>query len=76
MASVLTIRNLDETVKQQLRIRAAINGRSMEAEVREILAREVSKPAPPGTPGKFRELVGVWKGRMTTDEVMDATRGE
>jgi antitoxin FitA len=33
----LTIRQLDESVKAQLRIRAAHNGRSMEAEARAIL---------------------------------------
>jgi len=37
--STLTVRNLDEDLKIRLRIRAAENGRSMEAEVREILAQ-------------------------------------
>ena len=37
MAS-LTIRNLDETLKRRLRLRAAGHGRSMEEEVREIRA--------------------------------------
>ncbi len=41
MASMM-IRNLDETVKKRLRLRAAENGRSLEAEVRDILAREAS----------------------------------
>ncbi len=36
----MTIRNLDETVKRRLRLRAAENGRSLEAEVRDILGRE------------------------------------
>lgn len=36
MASI-TIRNLDEATKRKLKIRAAINGRSMEQEAREIL---------------------------------------
>jgi plasmid stability protein len=36
MASI-TIRNLDDTLKQQLRIRAAQHGRSMEEEARELL---------------------------------------
>lgn len=36
MASI-TVRNLDEELKQRLRVRAAANGRSMEQEVREIL---------------------------------------
>ena len=36
MASI-TIRNLDDSVKARLRVRAAKHGRSMEAEAREIL---------------------------------------
>ena len=36
MASI-TVRNLDERVKQKLRVRAAANGKSMEQEVRDIL---------------------------------------
>ena len=36
MASI-TVRNLDDGLKQRLRIRAAENGRSMEQEAREIL---------------------------------------
>lgn len=43
MAS-LTVRNLDETVKKRLKLRAAERGRSLEQEVREILSREVEKP--------------------------------
>jgi plasmid stability protein len=35
--SVLTVRNLDDDLKTRLRVRAAQHGRSMEAEVREIL---------------------------------------
>lgn len=34
----ITIRNLDTRVKERLRVRAARNGRSMEAEARSILA--------------------------------------
>ena len=33
----ITIRNLEENTKRKLRIRAAMNGRSMEQEAREIL---------------------------------------
>jgi antitoxin FitA len=33
----IIIRNLDETTKRKLKVRAAMNGRSMEQEVREIL---------------------------------------
>jgi plasmid stability protein len=39
--ATLTIRNLDETVKRRLQVRAALNGRSMEAEVRASLAAAV-----------------------------------
>lgn len=39
MAS-LTIRNLDERVKQTLRVRAAARGISMEAEARRVLATD------------------------------------
>jgi plasmid stability protein len=35
--AALTIRDLDETIKTRLRVRAAHNGRSMEAEARVIL---------------------------------------
>jgi plasmid stability protein len=38
MASI-TIRNLDDSVKKKLRKRAAENGRSLEAEARDILSR-------------------------------------
>ena len=36
--ATLTIRNLDETVKRGLQVRAALNGRSMEAEARDLLS--------------------------------------
>lgn len=39
--STLTIRKVDEDVKRRLQIRAAQNGRSMEAEVRAILGDAV-----------------------------------
>ena len=43
MASI-TIRQLPETTKRKLKIRAAEQGRSMEQEAREILNAELSKP--------------------------------
>jgi plasmid stability protein len=44
--ATLTIRNVDETVKRRLQVRAALNGRSMEAEAREALSEFVaSSPA-------------------------------
>jgi antitoxin FitA len=41
----LSIRDLDESVKQRLQSRAARHGRSMEAEVRVILTEAVRDPA-------------------------------
>jgi antitoxin FitA len=43
MAAV-SIRNLDDTVRERLRVRAAAHGRSMEAEMRAILAEAVRDP--------------------------------
>jgi plasmid stability protein len=42
MASI-TIRNLEETTKRKLKIRAAVHGRSMEQEAREILKDALHK---------------------------------
>ena len=43
MAAV-SVRNLDDQVKERLRIRAALHGRPMESEIRAILAEAVSEP--------------------------------
>jgi len=43
--AALSIRDLDESVKQRLQARAARHGRSMEAEVRAILTEAVREPA-------------------------------
>lgn len=43
MASI-TIRNLDDEVKQRLRIRAAAHGHSMEQEARDILGAALEQP--------------------------------
>ena len=44
MASI-TIRNLDEPLKSRLRIQAAIHGRSMEEEARDILRSALNQEA-------------------------------
>jgi antitoxin FitA len=43
--AALSIRDLDDSVKQRLQSRAARHGRSMEAEVRAILTEAVREPA-------------------------------
>ncbi len=40
--ATITVRDLDEATRSKLRIRAARNGRSMEAEVRDILETAVT----------------------------------
>jgi plasmid stability protein len=45
--ATLTIRNLDQAVKERLRIRAAEHGRSMEAEARRILQTALGEAARP-----------------------------
>ena len=91
MSTTLTIRNLEEPVKQKLRMRAASHGRSMEAEARDILTSAIaSVPSNPDrqdaspirssgatkNKGKFDHVIGLWKGGMSTDEIMQLTRGE
>lgn len=39
----ISVRNLEDDVKERLRIRAAHHGRSMESEIRAILAEAVSE---------------------------------
>jgi plasmid stability protein len=54
--AILTIRDFDEGLKAKLRIRAAEHGRSMEAEVRAILASVLTKPASgPGMGSRIRQ---------------------
>ncbi len=45
--TTLTIRNLDEHTKEQLRIQAARHGRSMEEEARTILRSALEARQPP-----------------------------
>jgi plasmid stability protein len=45
--ATITIRNLDEKVKRRLQVRAALNGRSMEAEARAVLSSILVEEAAP-----------------------------
>lgn len=91
MDNAITIHDLEEPVWQKLRVRAAKNGRSVEAEARDILTNslldlttDADRPVAPVTradatssnKGKFDHVIGIWKGGMTTDEVMHQLRGE
>ncbi|MHB1499937.1 MAG: FitA-like ribbon-helix-helix domain-containing protein [Candidatus Dormibacteria bacterium] len=59
--AALSIRGLNDRVREQLRVRAARHGRSMEAEVRAILTEAVSEPGP--EEGLFTALLGKF-GRL------------
>ncbi len=78
----ITIRNLEEQVKQRLRVLAAEHGRSMEAEARAILTREtlvrnqVRRGSGSAKTSACAEVRGTWKGRFSTDEIMTTTRGD
>lgn len=54
MASI-TIRNLDEQLKAQLRLEAARHGHSMEEEVRIILRSALNQPQEKGLGSRIRE---------------------
>jgi antitoxin FitA len=57
MASI-TIRKLEETTKRKLRVRAALHGRSMEQEAREILKDALrQKPQKPKTGADLAEAI-------------------
>ena len=60
--ATLTIRNVDEDLKAILRIRAAMNGKSMEEELRSILRQALIQPVKDGGLGtrlaKRFEMVG------------------
>lgn len=64
MASI-TIRNLDDEIKQRLRVRAAEHGRSMEEEAREILRRAIGEDAPP------RNLAAAIRARVASSDRVD-----
>lgn len=74
--ATLTIRNLNEEVKRNLRIRAASHGRSMEAEARLLLAHALTSDMQDDEKNKQVSVRGKWKGKFTTDQILALTRGE
>jgi plasmid stability protein len=63
--AMLTVRNIPEAVHRALRVRAARHGRSMEAEVREILETALS---PEGRVKLGSLLAGIGRQARLTDE--------
>ena len=64
MASI-TIRNLEDAVKQRLRVRAAEHGHSMEEEVRNILRKVMGEVSP------SRNLAAAIRARVTSADRAD-----
>ena len=64
MASI-TIRNLEDDIKQRRRVRAAVHGHSMEEEVRDILRRVMGETAPP------RNLAAAIRARVAPSARVD-----
>jgi plasmid stability protein len=86
MSNTLTIRNLDTSVKQKLRLRAASHQTSMEAEARAILAQSLAgddqtdqASAVVERKERIAACLGIWQDRYqgkATDEVMAELRGD
>jgi antitoxin FitA len=73
MAQIL-VRNLDDRLKTRLQRRAKRNGRSMEAEAREILRTALHEPAPKR--GFGSETVALFSGQgIYIDEPIKEIRG-
>jgi len=53
--AAMTIRNIDTSIKNRLRVRAVMHGRSMEDEARDILRSALS--AEPAFPSEFGEAI-------------------
>lgn len=69
--AVMTIRGLDDEVRDKLRVRAARNKRSMEAEIRQILTEAVESPVERGfleALTQMREALDGWELELPTRE--------
>lgn len=60
--ATLTIRNIDDTIKERLRVRAAMHGHSMEEEARVILKQAVGGATGDSLWKLSRQLFGNEKG--------------
>lgn len=80
--ATLTIRNLDDSVRDALRQRAQSNGRSTEAEVRLVLERAVSETVGPPEHrclprGRFADIEPLEIDHPeSSKEVLDYLRGD
>ena len=74
--AVMTIRNIDDAIKKRLRVRAAVNGRSMEDEARDILRSALSTddPRPRNLGQAIHERFGPLGGADLPDVPREAIR--
>lgn len=74
--ATLTVRRLDDDVYQQLKQKARMNGRSLEAEARTVLTRSATEPAEKvGAPDAWiaRVLEGQARMKAKYGELPDST---
>ena len=75
--AAMSIRNLDERVKERLRVRAARHGRSMEAEIRAILTDAVSGPGEAAGFSMPSSIASVsWAVSNSTSHLVRTGRGQ
>ncbi len=76
----LVVRNIEESVKRQLKQRADAHGRSLEGEVREILraiAAEAQRAVQPKTEKGFgTRLAEIFAGKVPEDFEIPRLRGD
>lgn len=74
--TTLTIRKLDDEIKCRLKIRAAINGHSMEQEARLILKNSLQEAIPNRENGSIgiKRWRGRWKNRLSSEDILNMTR--
>lgn len=70
--AVMTIRNIDDVIKKRLRVRAAVNGRSMEDEARDILRSALSTDDP--RPRNFAQAIHERFGPLGGVDLPDTPR--
>lgn len=70
--SAITVRNLSDDTHRALRVRAAQNGRSTEAEVRSILDEAV-RPAEKAKLGALLSAIGLELGGVDLEVARDTT---
>lgn len=79
--STLTIRNIEQVIKDKLRMAAAAHGRSMEEEVRTILRNVLAQPTAPSGLGsrihaRFAAIGGVELDLPTRSQAVRAANLE